>query len=245
MLFLGNGAVVYVEQFLPSGLAAIVVATVPLWFVVLDKRQWNFYFSNWQIILGLLIGFGGVTLLFAGEAGGDLFSDQTKFISLLVLIGGTVAWTVGTLYSKYKKMQGSTIMKVAVQMLAAGICFFPLGFVLNEQKEFAINSISPTSLLALIYLIFFGSIVAYLAYMWLLSIKPASLVGTYAYVNPLVAVFLGWLIANEAISIQQAIGLGIIIIGLMIVNFSKEKVSTTAKSVSHVSKEPDAVETPH
>lgn len=236
MLFLGNGAVVYVEQYLPSGLAAIIVATVPLWFVILDKRQWNFYFSNWQIILGLLIGFGGVILLFAGKAAGDLFTDKTKFISLLVLIGGTIAWTIGTLFSKYRKMQGSTLMKVAIQMLAAGVFFFPLGLILNEQEKFSFSQVSFNSILALAYLILFGSIVAYLAYMWLLSIKPASLVGTYAYVNPVVAVFLGWLMANEAVSTQQAIGLGIIITGLMIVNFSKEKKPASVKTVQQVAK---------
>lgn len=227
MLFLGNGAVVYCEQFLPSGLAAIIVATVPLWFVLLDKRQWKFYFSNWQIIIGLLIGFAGVILLFAGKAAGDLFSTRAKFISLLVLIGGTIAWTIGTLFSKYRKMQGSTTMKVAIQMLAAGFCFIPFGLSLNEQKDFAFSAVSTESLLALAYLIIFGSVIAYMAYMWLLSIKPASLVGTYAYVNPAVAVFLGWLIANESISTQQTFGLGIIIAGLVIVNFSKEKKTAT------------------
>lgn len=223
MLFLGNGAVVYVEQYLPSGLTAIIVATVPLWLVMLDKRQWRFYFSNWQIIIGLLVGFAGVILLFSGNAAGDLLSDKIKLISLFILIGGTIAWAAGTLFSKYQKMQGSTLMRVAIQMLAAGVSFFPLGFILNEQKDFSFQQITLNSVLALTYLIFFGSIVAYLAYMWLLSIKPASLVGTYAYVNPVVAVFLGWLIADEKINTQQAIGLGIIIGGLMIVNFSKEE----------------------
>ena len=94
MLFIGNGAVTWVEQYLPSGLAAIIVATVPLWFIILDKREWRFYFSNKQIIIGLLIGFAGVILLFAGKAAGDLFTDRMKFISLLVLTGGIISWTI-------------------------------------------------------------------------------------------------------------------------------------------------------
>ncbi len=228
MLFIGNGAVTWVEQYLPSGLAAIIVATVPLWFVLLDKRQWKFYFSNKQIIIGLCIGFAGVVLLFAGKSA-DLFSDRMKFISLLVLIGGTIAWTAGSLFAKYRKMEGSTTMKVAIQMLAAGIAFFILAFSLNEQQGFAVDKITGKSIAALAYLIIFGSMVGYLAYMWLLGVKPASLVGTYAYVNPVVAVFLGWLIAAENISLQQGIGLGIIILGLMIVNFSKEKSTATKK----------------
>lgn len=230
MLFIGNGAVTWVEQYLPSGLAAIIVATVPLWFIILDKREWRFYFSNKQIIIGLLIGFAGVILLFAGKAAGDLFTDRMKFISLLVLTGGIISWTIGTLFSKYSKMQGSTTMKVAIQMMAAGLLFIPMVFGFGEHHQFQVSAVTLTSLLALAYLILMGSVVAYMAYMWLLSVKPASLVGTYAYVNPVVAVFLGWLIANENISGQQAIGLVIIIAGLVIVNMSKEKKTGEIKS---------------
>jgi len=231
MLYIGNGTVTWVEQHLPSGLAAIIVATVPLWLVILDRGQWKFYFSNIQIIGGLLVGFAGVILLFAGNAAGDLFSDPLKFVSLLVLMGGIVSWSIGTLFSKYKPMQGSTTMKVAVQSITAGLFFIPTGFISGEHEGFSISDVSTNSLLALFYLTFFGSILAYLAYMWLLSVKPASLVGTYAYVNPVVAVFLGWLIAAEQISMQQAIGLGVIILGLIIVNMSKEKKSPLLKPV--------------
>jgi drug/metabolite transporter (DMT)-like permease len=223
LLFIGNGAVTWVEQYLPSALAAIIVATVPLWFVLLDKRQWHFYFSNKQIILGLIIGFAGVVLLFAGKTATDLFSDRMKFISLLVLMGGTIAWTAGSLFSKYRKMEGSTTMKVAIQMITAGIAFFIAALVAKEQKHMIIEQVNWTSIAALLYLIIFGSLIGYMAYMWLLSVRPASLVGTYAYVNPVVAVFLGWIVAGETISTQQVIGLSVIIIGLVIVNVSKEK----------------------
>lgn len=234
MLFMGNGAVTWVEQYLPSGLVAIVVATVPLWFVLLDKREWKFYFSNYQIILGLLIGFAGVVLLFAGKAAGDLFVNKTKIISLFILITGCVAWTIGTLFSKYSTINASTTMKVAFQMIASGLLFFPLGFVLNEHREFSIAAVSIQSVLALLYLVIMGSIVAYMAYMWLLSVKPASMVGTYAYVNPLVAVFLGWLVAGESISLRQMIGLGVIIAGLAAVNASREKKAATLKTKHRV-----------
>jgi len=227
MLFLGNGAVAWVERFIPSGLAAIIVATVPLWLVLLDKRQWKFYFTNRQIIIGLLVGFAGVILLFSGKTAGDLFTDRMKFISLLVLGGGTIAWTIGTLYSKYRKMEGSTTMKVGIQMIAASLLFYPLALATGEHHGFEVSNITTQSILALLYLVLVGSVVAYLAYMWLLSVKPASLVGTYAYVNPVVAVFLGWLVAGEQVSGMQAIGLGIIIAGLVIVNISKEKKSET------------------
>ncbi|MBO9682756.1 MAG: EamA family transporter, partial [Flavisolibacter sp.] len=180
MLSVGNALVAWVEQYLPSGLVAILVATVPLWFVVLDKRQWKFHFSNRQIIFGLVVGFTGVILLFAGKGSADLFDSQMKIVSLALLLICTIGWTIGSLYSKYQKIQGSTLMKVAIQMLAAGIVNFIGGFALKEQKNFALQNISWESVGALIYLIVMGSLVAYLAYVWLLSIRPASLVGTYA-----------------------------------------------------------------
>lgn len=228
LLVIGNGAVAWVEQYLPSGLAAIIVATVPLWMVLIDRRHWNYYFTNKQILFGLCIGFVGVILLFAGKSSADLFSDKAKFISLLILIAGTLSWTIGSLYIKYQQIQGSTLMKVAVQMMAAGIVLWILAFAFKEPQQFQLGQVTGQSVGALVYLILFGSIVAYLAYMWLLSVRPASVVGTYAYVNPAVAVFLGWLIAHETISIQKVIGLCVIIAGLFIVNTSGEKKKAAA-----------------
>ncbi len=223
MLFIGNGAVTWVEQYLPTGLAAIIVATVPLWFVLLDKQHWSFYFSNWGIIAGLLIGFAGIILLFWGKEAASLFNAPIKILSLAVLICGTIGWTAGSLYAKYKKMEGSTMMKVALQMLVAGAAFLITSFIAGEQAHFQLSAVTTQSYLALLYLVIFGSLIGYLAYMWLLSVRPASVVGTYAYVNPVVAVFLGWLFVGETISKQQIVGLAIIIIGLLLVNLYREK----------------------
>ncbi len=223
MLFMGNGAVTWSEQYLPTGLAAIVVATVPLWFVLLDRRQWKFNFSNKLIIVGFITGFAGVLLLFAGKGTSDFSGDKLKLISFFVLVTGTIGWATGSLYSKYKEVDASVTMKAAVQMLAAGIVALLTGLITNEQKDFVISHISLQSILALLYLIIMGSLVTYMAYIWLLSVRPPSLVGTYAYVNPVVAVFLGWLIAGEAISQQQMIALVVILSGVILVNFPTEQ----------------------
>lgn len=237
MLSVGNAFLAWVEQYLPSGLAAILVATVPLWFILFDQQQWKFYFSNKQIIVGLLVGFAGVILLFAGKDSADLFNSRIKIISLVVLFVCTIGWTIGSLYSKYQKINGSTLMKVSIQMLAAGVVNFIGGFILNEQQNFILKNISWQSVGALAYLIVMGSLIAYMAYVWLLSIRPASLVGTYAYVNPVVAVFLGWLIANEHVNLQKIIGLMVVIVGLIIVNMSKEKKATMSnKEYNPISK---------
>ena len=223
MLFIGNAAVVYAEQYLPTGLVSILVATVPLWFVILDKRQWRFHFSNKLIIVGLLIGFAGVLMLFAGKGSIGITGSKMKIISFFILIAGSIGWAIGSLYSKYKKTDGSTIVKVAIQMLAAGVVAIIAGFINKEQHVFEISKVSLTSILALCYLITMGSLVAFIAYIWLLSVRPPSLVGTYAYVNPVVAVFLGWLIADEIITTQQIIALAIVLLGVLLVSLSKEK----------------------
>jgi len=227
MLALGNALLAWVEQYIATGVAAILVATVPLWFVILDKKHWKYHFSNKQIIIGLVVGFAGIILLFAGKGSADLFNSKMKIISLVVLFAGTIGWTVGSLYSKYQIIQASTLMKVAIQMLAASIVIFIGGFCLNEQKGFTIKNVTLESIGALAYLVIMGSLVAYMAYIWLLSIRPASMVGTYAYVNPVVAVLLGWLIADEHVSFTKIVGLAIIIAGLVIVNITKEKKAVT------------------
>ena len=230
MLFVGNGAVTWSEQYLPSGLAAIIVATVPLWFVLLDKRQWKVHFSNKLIIVGFLIGFAGVLLLFAGKGTIDFFGNKMKLISFFVLFTGTIGWAIGSLYSKYKQVEASVTMKAAIQMLSAGIVSLSLSFFTKERSDFAWSNITTQSLLAVLYLIIMGSLVGYMSYIWLLSVRPASLVGTYAYVNPVIAVFLGWLIAHETITRQQIIALFVILSGVILVNFSKEQKKVTTES---------------
>src|SRR5918993_2039106 len=173
MLFIGNAAVVYAEQYLPSGLVAILVATVPLWFVILDKKQWHYHFSNKKIILGLIIGFAGVMMLFAGKGSAGVTGSKMKIISFLILILGSIGWAIGSLYSKYKKTDGSTIMKVAIQMLAAGVAATITALFIGEQKGFSVSQVSLTSIVAFVYLIVLGSLVAYSAYIWLLSVRPA------------------------------------------------------------------------
>ena len=126
-------------------------------------------------------------------------------------------------------------------MIASGITFFIVALCLKEQKNMDISSVTLKSIVALLYLILVGSLVGYLAYMWLLSVRPASLVGTYAYVNPVVAVFLGWLFAGETISLRQAAGLGIIILGLVIVNISKEKKQVKVKELNQPHTEKNSI----
>ena len=221
MLFFGTGAVAWVEQYIPSSLAAIIVATVPLWLVLIDKRQWSSHFSSKWFIIGLVIGFAGVLLLFADRNTFSFSGDKMKLVSFFVMIAGSVSWAIGSLFLKYKKIEGTPAMKAAIQMIAAGILFIIVSAVTKEGVVW--SNIPLSSILGLIYLIVMGSLLGYMAYIWLLTVRPPALVGTYAYVNPVVALLLGWLIVDEQITRHQVIALVVILIGVLLVNFPKEK----------------------
>lgn len=222
MLGIGTSALIWSEQYLPSGLAAIIVASVPLFFVLMDKRHWRENFTSKFIIIGLLVGFAGILLLFQGKGSLDLHNSNQLW-GFLVLFIGSLFWTGGSLYSKYSTTEGSTIMKAAVQMMAAGAAGFIAAFIAGEQHSFRWSAITSESIYAMLYLVFIGSLVGYIAYIWLLSVRPPALVGTYAYVNPVVAVFLGWLLHNETILFRQILALLVILGGVLLVNLSKYK----------------------
>lgn len=220
MLFGGTGAVVWVEQHIASGLAAIVVASMPFWFVLLDYRQWAYNFSQKVVLGGIVIGFVGVLTLFAADSGS--FSGKTIF-AMLVLLAGCISWAGGSLYLKYNTNTQSSMMNAGVQMLAAGVFSLMVGGLLGEAGEFSLSAVSLESWLGLTYLITFGSLLGYLSYVWLLSVRPVVQVGTYAYVNPVVAVMLGWMYANEPFSGRQLLALAVILAGVLLINLPKYK----------------------
>ncbi|MEI9946870.1 MAG: EamA family transporter [Chitinophagaceae bacterium] len=139
------------------------------------------------------------------------------------MIGGAICWAIGSLFIKYKTIEGTTGMKAAVQMIAAGLVFFIISIIHGEFQHTQWQHISQSSIFAIIYLVIFGSLVGYMSYVWLLSVRSAALIGTYAYVNPVVALFLGWLIAGEPLVIRQAIALAVILGGVILVTLAKEK----------------------
>jgi drug/metabolite transporter (DMT)-like permease len=219
----GVGSVGWAEQYIPSSVAAIVVTAIPFWFVLFDRKQWSFYFNNKIILTGLFFGFAGVAILvgFSHPAGLDQSLEYRKIIGFLVIICGGIAWTTGSLYSKYKVMGNSLLMDAAIQFLSAGIISFGISGFLGEWKGFSLQHVSLESLIALFYLFTMGSLVAYLAYLWLIKNRPAAQVSSYVYVNPVIAVLLGALLAHEIISWTQVLSLVIILIGVVMVNVPK------------------------
>jgi len=224
LLFIGNGAVIWAEQTLPSSLVAVLVSSAPIWFVVLDKPKWKENFSSREILLGLSIGFVGVIILFSERVSGALSSGGGLYqvFGLLVLVVGAMSWAGGSLYSKYNS-KSSTIVNTTWQMIAAGIAFLIASFINNEWKGFELAQVTTASWLSVVYLIFMGSLAGYSAYVWLLQVRPATQVSTYAYVNPVVAVLLGVFFAGEHMSVVQVIGLAVILTSVLLINLAKHR----------------------
>lgn len=230
LLFIGNGAVIWTEQYLPSSLVAVLVSAAPIWFVVLDKPNWKQNFSSKATLAGLVIGFCGVILLFSEQLLPGLSSRAgggVRLSGLLILIIGSIAWSGGSLYSKHTSIYGSLSVSAAWQMLAAGIVFLIASLASSEHKNFNMQQITTSSWLALLYLVTMGSLAGYSAYVWLLKVRPATQVSTYAYVNPVVAVLLGVFIAGETMTMWRIAGLIIILTSVVLVNLNKYRKEKT------------------
>jgi drug/metabolite transporter (DMT)-like permease len=219
----GNGAVIWVEQTLPSAMVAILVSAAPIWFVLIDRHNWSVNFNSRSTVIGLIIGFIGVLLLFGEQLDTVLEGNSVKsnLPMMLLLILGSISWTSGSIYAKYHPSEGSAAVNVAWQMIIAGLVFFPGAAINHEFANFHLSQISAQSWFALIYLIIFGSIAAFSAYVWLLQVRPATQVSTYAYVNPVIAVILGVFFAGEHISLMQIGGLIIILSSVLLINLAK------------------------
>jgi drug/metabolite transporter (DMT)-like permease len=228
MLVGGTVSVVWAEQFLSSSLAAIIVTILPFWFVLLDKRHWKFYFSNKGILSGLILGFLGVTLLLGfGNSTSPILKDSNQLAGIGVILFGGLAWTLGSLYSKYKPANASLLVNGAVQLLSAGIFCLLVSFAAGEWRNFSFVDINASSWWALAYLIIMGSLVTYLSYLYLLKRRSPAQVSTYVYINPVIAVLLGTLFANEPIGLLKIFALFVILGGVMLVNLPKYKFRST------------------
>lgn len=218
LLTLGNGGVAWAEQRLASGLAALLIGTTPLWLVLLDWLRPGGVRPGRLAVLGLLVGFGGIILLIGpGQTGGG----QVDLIGAAAVVVATVAWAIGSIYGRGAIFPASPLMGTASEMLAGSAGLLLAGTLSGEWGRLNLAGIAPSSLIGVAYLIVFGSLIAFSAYVWLLRVAPLSLVSTYAYVNPVVAVFLGGLIAHEPLGLRTLIAAGIILGSLVITNLAR------------------------
>lgn len=222
LLFLGgNGGVVWAEQYLPSGVAALLVATEPLWIVLLGWARARGVRPHAGVAVGLLLGFAGVWLL-VGLGGSDgLGANGHALLAAVVVMCASVCWAVGSLYSTRAPLPTSSLLSAGIQMLSGGALMTVAGTLAGEWREFDPGGVSATSVAALLYLIVCGSVVAFTAYSWLLRTVTPARAATYAYVNPLVAVVLGWAIAGERLTPRMALAALVITASVVIIVTSR------------------------
>jgi drug/metabolite transporter (DMT)-like permease len=206
LLLGGNGGVVLAELRIPSGIAAVLVATVPIWLAVFDaivtRRR-----PSPLVIGGLVAGIAGVAVLLVPVEG----LDDLDPIGILLVLGAAISWAIGSLYARHAPLPRSGLLGTGLEMLAGGLVLVAAGTLLGEIGRTDVSQFSLNSILAIAYLVIFGSIVAFTAYTWLLANVPVSTVGTYAYVNPIVAVALGALFLGEPITPRTLVAAAIII----------------------------------
>jgi drug/metabolite transporter (DMT)-like permease len=216
LLFIGNGGVCLAERTVPSGVTALLVATVSLWLVLVDWLRPGGTRPGPRVVAGLLLGFGGLALLVGPkDLGGSARVDP---FGVGILVVASLAWATGSVYSKHAGgLSGSPLLGVAMQSLAGGVSLWIAGIVTGELGALHLGAISGRSWTALGYLIVFGSGVGFTAYIYILKKSTATRVATYAFVNPVVALFLGWLLVGESINMRTVIAAAVILTAVLLV----------------------------
>ena len=212
LLFFGNGGVTIAEQWVPSGLASLLVATVPIYIALLAWLSGSAPRPRPLVLLGLAGGFVGVGVLVSPALGATPPSGSHHAgLGMLILLFGSLVWSIGSLYSRGARNSASPLLSSAQTMLCGGALMFGAGLVSGEMRDLHLEKITALSLGAFVYLVLIGAIVGYTAYIWLLQHCDPSKVATYAYVNPVVAVLLGSLFAGETLTIRTMVAAAIII----------------------------------
>lgn len=222
----GNGAVVWAEKRVPSGLASLLVATMPLWVVVLDWLRPRGGRPTPVVLLGLTLGFAGLMVLIPPGRG------AVDSLGALVLVSGALSWAVGSIYARHAALPRSLLLSSGMEMLAGGAWLVLAGLLSGEAGTLDPSAASARSLLAFAYLVVFGSIVAFNAFSYLLEASTPAHVSTYAYVNPVVAVLLGWLLAGEALSLRTAAGAAVIVSSVAMVTAGQGPRTVEAESIA-------------
>ena len=226
LLLGGNGAVIWAEQFVPSGLTALLVSILPFWLVIIEWLRPPRKRPGPAILAGLALGFVGIIVLVGpGNVAGQ---SNVRPIGALVLILGSLSWAIGSFWSRDAELPESGLLTTGMEMLGGGILLMIVAALAGEFSHFDVHGISRASAVGLIFLIIFGSLLGFTSYIWLLDkVSPARL-GTYAYVNPIVAVLLGWAIAGETLSARTAVAAAIVICAVALITTART--STTGQS---------------
>lgn len=228
LLLFSNGGVTWSEQRVPSGIAALLVATVPLWIVLLEWLLHGGDRPRNAVLAGLALGFGGVLLLIGPN---PFHSHQSiDLLGVGALMFATFSWANGSLYSRKAKLPESQLLAAAMEMLMGGLALSVVSFATGDFHRFDPAAVTTRSWLSLAYLSVFGSIISFTAYIWLMRTTTPSRVATYAYVNPIIALLLGGLFAGESITGQVLVAAGVIVFAVVLIITSRGKAEATAVS---------------
>lgn len=219
MVGAGNIAVVWAEHHISSGMAALLVATAPFWMAALETMRPTGERVNFRTVVGMLIGFAGVAILIAPEIQPDTF-NRNFLLGVLALQAGSICWNIGSIRSKYHPPQTTPLMSAALQMLFGGVVVGLIGLARGEISEVHFTT---RTLIAFLYLLIFGSIVAYGAYVYALSKLRTSTVSLHAYINPVVAVVLGWAILDESFGLRGVMAMLVIFGGVALVQSARTR----------------------
>jgi drug/metabolite transporter (DMT)-like permease len=222
MLLGGNGLLSLAEQHVASGIAALIIGSVPLWMTTIEALRPGGARPNILGILGLVVGFGGIALLVAPSllSGNPLESQP---LGILILLGASLFWSLGSIYSRTADLPDSTLLATAMEMLAGAAGLYLVGAFAGEWSRLSLADVTARSWISLLYLVVFGSMVGFTTYAWLLRAAPVSLVATYAYVNPLVAILLGSLFRSEPLTVRIGIAAAVIVSSVVLINNARKK----------------------
>ena len=220
MLVGGNGGVILAEQYAPTGVVALLVATAPLWMAVIDRVVFGRRLPA-LVIVGLVVGFGGVAFLIGSPGAGHI-----NLFGAALALAAPLCWATGSVFTRHVKLPSRPLVAAAMEMLWAGLLFGVASILTGELGRVHWQHVSTTSIVALLYLIVFGSLIGFSAYVWLLRSAPLSLVSTYAYVNPVVAVILGAIFVGEAVTARLVIAGGIIIAAVALIVVARSRAAS-------------------
>ena len=229
MFLLDYGPLFWAEQRVPSGIAAVILATIPLFIALLEIIFLRTQNLTLRLSMGLLAGLAGVGVLMGSSVSlGGATLDRKGVLALLM---ASLSWAVGTVSARKLVLPSSKGMSAAAQMFCGGMQLFVLALVSGEVTHFHIQNISWHGWFALAYLIVFGSLIAFTAYVWLLEYESPTMVGTYAYVNPVIAVILGYFFVNELIGLRTVLGTVLILVSVALITLNAGKAKTKAKEI--------------
>ncbi len=225
LLLGGNGSVVWAQLRVPSGVAALLVALVPCWMVLLDWLRPGGTRPAPQVFLGLLLGLVGLAWLIGPDA--IMGGGRVDLVGAAVLAFASLSWAAGSIFSRHLPTASPPLLTIGMQQLAGGACLLAFAALAGDFGRLDLAAVSTRSSLALVYLVAFGSIIGFSAYMWLLRVSTPARVSTYAYVNPVVAVLLGWGLADEALTARIGVAAAVIIAGVALITLAPRRPERT------------------